>query len=309
MKKISVLIPCFNEEENIEETYIQIKKIMENIKKYDYEIIFSDNDSSDNSQNILRKLAQDDKKLKVIINNRNFGPNCSIFNGIISAKGDAVIFLTCDRQDPPSLIPQFIEKWETGSKVVWGQKTSSLESKLMYNIRALYYKIIKTFSTVKQYSQCIGIGLYDREVIKELQLLKDPDPILRNIIPNLGYVPTLIKYEQQVRQKGITSNTFFILVVYALNSLIHTSKIPMKLMIYLGISASFVSFIVGIIYLIYKLTHWDTFSAGMAPMIVFFSFVMSLQIFFLGMIGEYLLAVLDRVSYSKVVVEKERINF
>ena len=151
--------------------------------------------------------------------------------------------------------------------------------------------------------------MYDKELIKEPPLLKDPNPILRNINPNLGYFTTLIKYEQQVRQKGITSNNFVILVDYALISLIHTSKIPMKLMIYLGISASFVSFIVGIIYLIYKLTHWYLFSAGMAPMIVFFSFVMSLQIFFLGMIGEYLLAVLDRVSYSKVVVEKERINF
>lgn len=309
MKKISVVIPCYNEELNIEDTYKIVKEILSEHTNYEHEIIFSDNDSIDDSQNILRKLCQSDKSLKAIFNNRNFGGDCSMMNAIQSATGDAVIFLCCDRQEPPELIHDFIKKWEEGYDVVWGQKTSSKESFIMYFIRALYYKIIKSLSNVKQYSQCIGFGLYDKKVINELRQLNDPQPILRNLIPMLGYKPYLIQYKQNARLKGKTSHNLFSLVDYALNSLIHTSKAPMKFMIYFGLIFSFISFLVGAIYLVYKLTHWYTFSAGMAPIVIMVSFIGSIQIFFLGIIGEYLLSVLDRVSYTKLVVEKERINF
>lgn len=309
MIKISVVVPCYNEEENIQDSYNLLKKVFTKIPQYDYEFIFADNDSLDKSQEILREIASKDHKVKVILNNRNFGPECSTINAMYSATGDAVVLVTCDRQDPYELIPEFISKWENGEKVVWGQKTASKESWLMYQVRSLYYKIIKQVSSVKQYSHVIGYGIYDKSVIEEIRQSKDPNPILRNVIPNLGYKPLLIPYTQRNREKGKTTYNFFSYFDTAINSLIHTSTIPMKIMVHLGLCFSLLSFFVGIVYLIYKLTHWDTFSAGVAPMIILFSFFVSLQIFFLGIIGEYLLAVLDRVSFTKNVVEKERINF
>lgn len=309
MKKISIVVPCYNEEENVEETSVIIKGIMKKMSGYAYEIIFPDNDSTDSTQNILRKMAAEDKNVKVILNNRNFGFDCSVFNAVCAASGDAVIFLTCDRQDPPEMIPEFIAQWEKGAKVVWGQKTSSEESRPMYLCRSIYYKLIKLFSPIPQYRQVIGFGLYDKEVVEQLRRTNDPRPILRNIIPDLGYKPVLIPYEQRSRQKGVSNFRFFTLFDYALNSLVHTSKIPMKIMIYLGMLSGIASFSVGCFYLLYKLLNWNTFSAGVAPIIIAISFLASLQIFFLGIMGEYILAILDRVGFTKHVIEKERINF
>lgn len=309
MKKISIVIPCYNEEENVEETCSIVKGIMEKTAGYSYEIIFPDNDSVDNTPGILRKMAAQDKNVKIIFNNRNFGFDCSLFNAICAASGDAVIFLTCDRQEPPEMIPEFISEWEKGAKVVWGQKTSSQESRLMFLCRSIYYKLIKTFSMVPQYKQVIGFGLYDKEVVKLFRNLNDPRPILRNTVPDLGYKPVLLSYEQRSRQKGSSNFRFFALFDYALNSLIHTSKVPMKIMIYLGMLSGIISFSVGCFYLLYKLLNWNTFSAGVAPIIIAISFLASLQIFFLGLIGEYILAILDRTGFTKHVIEKERINF
>lgn len=309
MKKISVVVPCFNEAENIETTYQTIKNILEKYENYSYEIIFGDNDSIDASEEILKKIASEDKNVKVILNNRNFGPECNTYNIITSAAGDAVILICCDLQDPPEMIFKFIEGWEKGHKVVWGQKTTSKESYLMYQVRSLYYKIIKLMSDIPQYKHCIGFGLYDKSVVEQLRHIKNPNPIIRNVIPDLGYKPLLLPYAQKIREKGHTSYNFFRYFDTALNSLIQTSKVPMKIMIYIGMMMGTLSFIIGLIYLVYKLLHWDTFYAGVAPMIILFSFVTSIQIFFMGIIGEYLLAVLDRVSYTKNVIEKERINF
>lgn len=309
MRTISVIIPCYNEEENIEITYCNIKNVFKLLPEYNYEIIFSDNDSIDNSQKILRKLSSEDKNLKVILNNRNFGCDCSIYNAIISSNGDATIFLTCDGQEPAEMIIDFVREWEKGANVVWGQKTSSKESKLMFLLRSLYYELIKKFAECPQYSHVIGFGLYDKKVVDNLRTLNDPNPILRNIIPNLGYKPVLLPYKQNLRTKGKTSHNFLSLFDYALNSMIHTSKIPMKIMIFIGLFAGIFSFLIGCVYLFYKITHWYTFKAGIAPIIIILSLFTSIQILFLGLIGEYLLAVLDRVSFSKNVIEKERINF
>ena len=309
MKKISIAVPCYNEAGNIEETYRVLKDVLDKLNNYDYEIIFGDNDSKDNSQEILRKLALSDNKVKVILNNRNFGPECNTYNIITSATGDACIFYCCDRQEPVELISEFIKEWENGAKVVWGQKISSNESKLMYFVRGLYYKIIKKFSDIPQYEQCIGFGLYDKSVLEILRTIKNPQPIIRNIIPDLGFKPVILPYKQNARISGKTSYNFFRYFDTALNSLINTSKAPMKIMIYIGMIFGFLSFLIGCIYFIYKLLHWNTFDAGIAPIIIIFSFFTSVQIFFLGFIGEYLLAVLDRVSFVKHVIEKERINF
>ena len=309
MKKVSVVIPCYNEEENISDSYSLLKNIIETIEGYEFEIIFADNDSTDNSEKIFRDLAQKDKRVKVILNNRNFGPECSTMNALLSSSGDAVILVMADRQDPYELIPEFIKKWEDGEKVVWGQKIASKESKLMYMVRSLYYKIIKNLSDIKQYKHVIGYGLYDNSVIEEFRKIKDHNPILRNIIPTLGYKPFLIQYKQNIREKGQTTYNFFKYFDTAMNSLIHTSKAPMKMMIYTGGIFSVISLFIGICYTIFKLTHWTTFSAGIAPLILIVTFFVSMQMLFLGIIGEYLMAVLDRVSFTKYVVEKERINF
>ena len=309
MKKLSIVIPTYNEEENVENAYDRILGILEKLPKYDYEIIFSDNDSSDQTVENLRKLASEDEKLKVIVNNRNFGLDASVFNAMSATSGDAVIWLNCDLQEPPEMIAKFVTLWEQGNLVIWGQKNASLENPFMYAIRRLYYKLIKVFADVPQYSHVIGIGLYDRRVLDEIRLLRDPNPILRNIVPNLGYKPVLVPYVQSVRKKGKSSYNFFRYFDYALNSLVHSTKAPMKIMLYTGIFCGVGSFLIGVFYFVYKLLYWDSFAMGMAPLIIFLSFTASVQMFFLGLIGEYLLAVLDRVSFTKHVVEKERINF
>ncbi len=309
MKKISVVVPCYNEEENIKDSYNLLKSIMNNLSNYDYELIFADNDSTDNSQKLLREIASQDNKFKVILNNRNFGPECNAVNALFAATGDAIMLVMADRQDPYELIPEFIKKWEENYKVVWGQKTSSKESWFMFKIRSLYYNIIKEFSAIRQYKHVIGYGLYDKSVIQNIKNLKAPNPILRNVIPDLGYKPYLIPYVQKTREKGKTSYNFYSYFDTAINSLISTSKVPMKIMIHAGLFFGFLSFLTGIVYLIYKIIFWNTFSAGIAPLVILVAFFASIQVFFLGIIGEYLLAVLDRVSFYKNVIEKERINF
>ena len=307
--KISAVVPCYNEEENIEESYQLLTDIFSKIPEYDYELIFADNDSTDSSEKIMRRIAAEDKHFKVILNSRNFGPECNTVNAMYAASGDAVVLVMADRQDPYELIPEFIKKWEEGYKVVWGQKTASKESFIMYSIRSLYYKIIKQFSSVQQYSHVIGYGIYDKSVIETVKKLRDPNPILRNVIPNLGCKPALISYRQEKRKKGKTSYSFFSYFDTALNSLINTSKAPMKIMVHSGILFGILSFLTGLVYLIYKIIFWNTFSAGIAPLVILLAFFVSIQVFFLGIIGEYLLAVLERVSFYKNVIEKERINF
>lgn len=310
MKKISVVIPCYNEEDNIELTYNEITKTLSFFeKKYSWEIIFTDNDSQDLTQFKIKKICQKDKKVKAIFNTRNFGVECNTINGFFVSNGDCVIWICCDLQEPPELIPEMIQKWENGEKLVWGEKIRTEEKGIIYLCRRIYYFLIAKFAEVPQYQNVIGWGLYDKEIINELRLLNDPNPILRNIVPNLGYKPYLIPYKQRKRKYGTSSYNFYRYFNTALNSVIHTTKIPMKIMIYLGIFSGCVSFIIGCFYLFYKILYWDSFALGLAPLIIMLSFFFSVLIFFLGIIGEYILAILDRVSFTKYVVEKERINF
>ena len=307
--KISIVVPCFNEEGNVANMASAVRGIMEKLPDYDYENIFIDNSSTDRTVPTLRRVSAGDKKVKVIVNNRNFGPDVSSFHGIVSALGDAVICLPCDFQEPPELIIDFIHEWENGAKVVWGQRKRTAGNGLMAGVRKIYYKIIRTMSSLPQYDNVIGFGLYDREVVIELAAMRDPAPFLRNMIPILGYTPVLIQYDQRERASGKSSYNIFSYVNTALNALVHTSKLPLKLAIWLGLLFSSLSFVVGVFYLVYKLAFWDSFSVGQAPLIIMVSFMASLQLFFLGILGEYVLAILDRVSFSKYVIEKERINF
>ena len=272
-------------------------------------MIFTDNDSEDMTQKRLRDLCQKDKRIKAIFNMRNFGPDCNTINGMFAASGDCVVCICCDLQEPPEMIADMVHKWEQGEKLVWGQKTGTQEGFVISSCRKLYYLLISIFAEVEQYPNCIGFGVYDREIVEELRHLNDPNPILRNVVPNLGYKPCLLPYQKRQRTRGKSSYNFFRYFDMALNSVVHTTKIPMKFMIYFGGICGVLSFLIGLFYLILKLLFWDTFALGLAPIIVSVTFISSIQIFFLGIIGEYILAILDRVSFTKHVVEKERINF
>lgn len=308
-KMISIVVPCYNEQDNVQNMYQALTNIMSAMTMYDYEIIFIDNASEDSTAEILKHIAAKDTRAKIILNNRNFGPEQSGFYALTQANGDAIIGLACDFQDPPELIPEFVQKWEQGAKVVWGKKNSAEESKLMFLARTLYYKLVKNISDVEQYEHVTGWGLIDREVMDRLAELKDPWPMTRNQIPELGYKPVLISYNQPKRTAGRSSYNFIRYFDTAMNSIIHTSKIPLKLAIHVGFGCSLISLLVGLYYIVYKLVFWNDVAFGVAPLLVGVFFIASLQIFFLGILGEYVLAILNRVSFRRYVIEKERINF
>lgn len=309
MQKISIVIPCYNEENNIENMYIEVSKQMEKISQYEYEIIFIDNDSMDGSQTVLRRIANDDSHVKVIFNNRNFGPGRSGVHAFLQATGDAVICLACDFQDPPELIPRFVEAWENGAKVVWGQKSSSQERKWMWWVRSTYYWIIKKFSPIKQYIHVTGFGLYDRSVIQLIQSTKELSPLFRNLVPDLGYVPVLIEYKQPIRKEGKSSYNFLRYFDTAMFSLVNTSRVPLHIATLIGTITAGISFLLGTGYLVFKLLFWSRLPMGMAPVLIGMFFLGSVQIMLVGLLGEYIGEVLTRVTHRPRVVEKERLNF
>ena len=311
MRQLSFILPSFNEEENILQAYQTLKDVIRQLDSqlYTYEIIFTDNNSSDQTQSIIREICAQDPAAKAIFNRRNYHSR-SLINAMKAASGDAVLWFTSDLQDPYTLTFDFIREWEKGEKVVWGQKIKSEEPAPMFFLRTIYYRLIKGLSEIEQYQHTIGLGLYDRSVIEEIKLIHDPNLELRNIIPELGYRPRLIPYIQQKRQRGKTKSNFFYLFNFALNAMVHTTKIPMRLMVYLGMVASVLSLLAGFFYLCLKLLFWDSFSAGIMPIFLVFCLMSSIQLFFLGIMGEYILAILDRTDYPKNTVhEKERINF
>lgn len=309
MKKISVVIPCYNEEGNIEKMYITVSKQMEQFKKYDYEILFIDNDSIDDSQTILKNIADTDKHVKVIFNMRNFGPERSGVHAFLQATGDAIIGLACDFQDPPELIPLFVEAWEKGAKVVWGKKSNSQEGTWMWRLRSTYYWIIKRFSPVKQYAHVTGFGLYDRSVVRLIQSTQELSPLFRNLIPELGYEPVFIEYEQPARRAGKSSYNFMRYFDTAIFSLINTSRVPLHIATLIGAITAGISFLLGTGYLLLKLFFWSYFPMGMAPVLIGMFFLGSIQIMLIGLLGEYIGEVLTRVTHRPRVVEKERLNF
>lgn len=309
MKKISVCVPCFNEEKNIETAYQRIKKVLEEMPEYDHEIIFGDNCSTDDSYRLLKALAGKDSHVKIIINNRNFGPERSSKNILFSAGGDVLISIPCDMQEPPEMIPQFIAEWEKGNLVVFGQKNKSKERKLKYECRKLYYNIIEKFSDVPQYKQVTGFGAIDRQVIEELKKMNELDMPIRYMIADLGYPVKLIPYAQDVRINGKSSYSIGKYFDFAVSSLVRTSTVPLHLITVFGFFCALISMFFGIVYLIYKLLYWDTFSAGTAPTLIAIFFLGSVQLMSIGFIGEYIGVILAKVTKRPLVTEKERINF
>ena len=308
MKHISIVTPCFNEEENVQELYDRIKRVMAGFD-YEYEHIFIDNASTDRTVEVLRGLAMQDKRLKVIINTRNFGHIRSPYYGLLQAHGNPVIILASDLQDPPERISDFIRKWEDGYKVVIGVKTQSQEAGLFYFLRTIYYRVLRKLSDVELIEHFTGFGLYDQQVIEILRNLNDPYPYFRGLIAEIGFPIARIEFVQPRRRHGITKNNFYTLYDMAMLGFTSYTKIPLRLAAMLGFLTAGISFLVGLAYLIYKLIFWANFSVGLAPVVIGLFFLGSVQLIFLGIIGEYISAIYTHVTHRPLVVEKERINF
>ena len=309
MKKISVVVPCFNEEENVKPISEDIVKELEKLEKYDYEIIFIDNCSTDKTKEILEKLCEQNPKIKAIFNAKNFGQFNSPYYGLLQSTGDCSILIASDFQEPVEMIPKFINEWENGYKIVIGIKNKSKEKRIMYFLRSCYYKIIKKLSDVEQIEHFTGFGLYDKKFIEILRNLDDSTPFLRGIVAELGFNRKEILYTQEKRRAGKTHNNFYKLYDAAMLSFTSYTKIGLRLATFLGGIISMISFIIGIIYLILKLVYWDRFMAGMAPILIGMFFLGALQIFFIGLVGEYILSINSRVMKRPLVIEEKRINF
>lgn len=309
MKHISVMTPCYNEEKNIVNLYTAVKEQFDKLPSYTYEHIFIDNCSTDGSKAILRDLAAKDKNVKVIFNAMNFGPNRSGTYGMLQGTGDALICIVCDLQDPPEMIPTFLEKWEEGYKVVMGQKTKSMENPVMFRIRKLYYGIMAKLSETEHLTNVTGYGLFDKEVLDMIRWIDDPDPYIRGLIPQLGYKYCLVEYTQQERKEGRSSYNFSRYFDFAVTGLVHVSKKPLRIATLLGFLMSAISFVFAIVFLVMKLVRWDEFQMGTAPILIGMWFLGSIQLAFIGVIGEYIGAILTRVMKRPMVVEEERLNF
>jgi glycosyltransferase involved in cell wall biosynthesis len=309
MKRISIVTACYNEEGNVEELASRIRDVFAEMPQYDYEHFFIDNASHDGTQEKLRRLAEADPHIKVILNNRNFGHIRSPYYGMLQAKGDAVISMASDLQDPPELITQFLQKWEEGIPVVVGQKTTSAESWTFFQLRKLYYRIVDKLADVELLENVTGFGLYDRKVIEGFRRLNDPYPYVRGLISELGFPVEKIVYSQPLRKRGFTKNNFYTLYDMAMLGITTHSKVPLRMATMMGFGMSFFSFVLGMIYLVYKLIHWNSFQLGIAPLVIGIFFIASVQLFFIGLVGEYIGFIHTQVMKRPLVTEKERLNF
>lgn len=306
-KKISIYVPCYNEVGNVKPMADTLTEIMVKLP-YDYEIIFTDNCSTDGTKEILRSLAAQDKHIKVLMNSRNYGTDGrSGRNALQYISGDVYIYIPCDFQEPPELIPEFIKYWEQGYKVVCGQKTASKEGKIKYACRNLFYKLIRGLSEIPQYEHISGIMLQDKNVLKEY-MKSDYDISFRYALADMGYEAKLVQYEQRERRSGKSSYNVWRYLTFAINSMISTSVAPLRLMTVMGFLLSIVSFIVGLVYLILKIFVWYRFQAGMAPILIGMFFLGSVQLFCLGIIGEYIGVILRKVTRQPDVILSEKIN-
>ncbi len=312
LKKISIMIPTFNETENVVQMADAVVDVLtKDLPEYDYEILFIDNASTDGTRDKIVKLCEGNKKIRAIFNVTNFGQFNSPFHGICETTGDCTIPICCDFQDPVELIPVFVHEWEKGHKIVSGVKTSSKENPLIYLARTIYYKMIKSMSSVKMIEHFTGFGLYDKTFVALLRELDDPIPFIRGIVAEYGegFNRIEIEYEQPKRRAGKTHNNFYTLYDGAMLSFTSYTKVGLRLATFFGIGVSFVSILIGLVYLVLKLCFWYSFSAGYAPIMIGVFVLGGIQIFFIGLIGEYILNINTRVIHRPVVVEEKRINF
>ena len=312
MKKISVMIPCYNETENVIPISEAVVEVLEKeLSNYDYELVFIDNASTDGTRDKLRLICANNKKIKAIFNVTNFGQFNSPFHGMCECTGDCVITMCCDFQDPVEMIPVFVKKWEEGHRIVSGVKTSSKESPILYLLRTIYYKTIKNMSSVKMIEHFTGFGLYDKTFISLLRELDDPIPFIRGIVAEYGegFNMVQVEYEQPKRRAGKTHNNFYTLYDAAMLSITSYTKVSLRIATFIGLFSSFVSIIIALVYLVLKLVDWYGFNAGSAPVVIGVFLLGGIQLFFIGLIGEYILNINTRVIHRPIVVEEERINF
>lgn len=308
--KISIVIPTYNEEENVKPLSEAIISEMEkSLSEYSFEIIFIDNDSKDKTRSIIQQLTEDDKRIKAIFNAKNFGQFNSPFYGLLQSTGDCTILMCADFQDPVEMIPRLVKEWENGYKIVSAIKTTSKENPIMRFLRTCYYKLIKKMSDVEQIEHFTGFGLYDKSFIDVMRNLDDPTPFLRGIVAELGYKRKEIPYEQQKRRAGKTHNNWYTLYDAAMLSFTSYTKIGMRIATIIGFFISFLSILIALIYLVLKLIYWDSFPMGNAPLLIGVFILGGIQIFFIGILGEYIMSINSRVMNRPLVIEEKRLNF
>jgi glycosyltransferase involved in cell wall biosynthesis len=309
IRTITVLTPCYNEAGNVEALYERVRAVFEALPDYRYEHLFIDNASTDETVAILRGMAARDRRVKVIVNTRNFGHIRSPYHALLQCRGDAVIGMAADLQDPPELIPRFLEKWREGYKVVLGVKAASEESAAMFAIRRLGYRVIDALSEVEQVRNNTGFGLFDQSFVAVLRRLPDPYPYFRGIVAELGFKYATIPYTQPKRVRGVTKNNLYRLYDLGVQGIVNHSKIPLRLATIVGFLSSVVSLAAALVYLVMKLLFWYRLPIGVAPVIIGLFCVASVQLFFLGVLGEYVGSIYTQVRNRPLVVEQERINF
>lgn len=309
MKKISVMVPTYNEEENVVPLSEAIIGELEKLPQYDYEILFIDNDSKDSTREKLEMLCSKNPKIKAIFNAKNFGQFNSPFYGMLQTTGDCTICMCADFQDPVEMIPKFIHEWEQGYRIVSAIKTSSKENPVMRFLRTCYYKTIKKMSDVEQIEHFTGFGLYDRSFIEVLRNLDDPMPFLRGIVAELGFKRKDLPYEQQQRRAGKTSNNWYRLYDAAMLSFTSYTKMGMRIATIIGFFISFISIMIGLVYLVLKFIYWDSFATGNAPILIGVFVLGGIQIFFIGLLGEYVMNINSRIMKRPLVIEERRLNF
>lgn len=306
---ISIVTPCYNEELNVEEVAQRVRAILAGFPRYDYEHIFIDNASRDSTVEVLKKLALADRNIKLIVNSRNFGHLRSPMHAMFQASGDAVILLFSDLQDPPELLSEFIRHWENGTPVVLGVKNQSDENRLMYWVRTRYYQLLNQLANLETYENFTGFGLYDRSVVEIVRSFDDPYPYFRGIIAEIGLPHVKVFYNQKARKRGITKNNFYTLYDLAMLGITNLSRVPLRLFTFFGFACATLSILFALGYLVYKLLFWNSFSVGVAPIVIGLFFFASVQIAFIGLLSEYIAAIHTQVSKRPLVVERERVNF
>lgn len=310
MKKISITTSCFNEESNLRELYKRLMKVFQQLPQYNYEIIIADNCSTDGSRAILREIAAKDRRFKVIFNSNNFGYLRSPHNAFLQATGDAVIPMCSDLHDPPEVILDMVRKWEEGNMVVVAVKPKTRESFPMALVRKLYYKLLSRMSDSHEIIQNFtSFGLYDRRFMDAVKKYNDPYPYFRGMVSEIGFKRTYVEYVPEERKSGESKHNFFTLYDLAMTGFINHSKLPLRLAALMGFCLAGVNLIVALVYLVYKLLYWNTFSLGLAPMVIGLFFFSAVQLIFVGIIGEYISAILTQVKNRPLVIEQERINF
>jgi polyisoprenyl-phosphate glycosyltransferase len=308
-KHVTILTPCFNEEDNVRPLYEAVKRVFAGLPQYTYEHLFIDNASKDRTVPILKEIAAADPNVKIIVNARNFGQVRSPYHALLQATGDAVIGIVADFQDPPEMIAQFLAKWEEGYKIVLGVKAESEETRVFFLLRSFYYWLVAKLSDVELTQQATGFGLYDRQVVEVLRRIDDPYPYFRGLIADIGFESFKIPYKQPARKRGLTKNNFYSLYDMAMLGITNHSKVPLRVATMAGFLMSAVSLVLAVGYLVAKLIFWNWFTVGVAPILIGLFFFSSVQLFFIGIIGEYVGAIHTQVQKRPLVIERERINF